>query len=174
MNEKWITLTAGPDGAKPAGFAVTAAAYGEFVHAAGLRPVIAGQIRRYHAGADLRAVGPAIRTAFCYAQVPDGLTRAIVGAYKQLGGDGTEVEIGTTSYGPAVTGESSFVVDTGHDLVAACKRCFASAFTNQAIESRERQGLDHLAATSTVIVRRRVPAPVADVPAAAGKVRIPV
>ena len=54
----------------PEGFAVTAAAYQEFVREARLGPVIAQEIRRYRAGRDLVVVAAAIRTAFREASWP--------------------------------------------------------------------------------------------------------
>jgi phosphoenolpyruvate synthase/pyruvate phosphate dikinase len=138
----------------PDDFTVTRAGYDEFVRAARLRPLIAHQVRRYRAGADLVGVGVAIRTAFCFAEWPAGLRDEIAAAYRRLGGDGTRVVVrGGTA--PEVFEN----IDNGRDLLAACRRCFAAQYTDEAIRSRENGGGDHLAVTTSVEVRRMVRPP---------------
>ncbi len=133
----------------PDRFELTPAAYQEFLSTTSLRPFIAGQLRRYHHGADLLAVGAAIRTAFAYAEMPVGLARRITAAYQSLGGEGTAVVVRSE-------GEIFRNVRTSRDLLAACKRCFAALFSDQAIALREEQGVDHLSVMVSVTVQRMV------------------
>ena len=136
-----------PGGRVPDGFELTSQAYQEFLRSTSLRPLIAEQLRRYRHGADLLAVGAAIRTAFAYAEMPVTLARRITAAYQSLGGDGTAVVVRSE-------GETFLNVRTSRDLLAACKRCFAVPFSDQAIVRREEQGIDHLSVTVSVAVQR--------------------
>ncbi|MFG1813529.1 PEP/pyruvate-binding domain-containing protein [Kribbella sp. NPDC049174] len=142
----------------PAGFVVTAAAYQEFVREAGLGPVIARQIRRYRAGRDVVAVAGAIRTAFCEAPLPPALAGRILEAYEELGGDGTEVAVRCSPAAPQDDERDEVVLhlSSGPDVLAACRRCFASLFGSVAVGHRELRGPDHLAAVMPVVVQRMV------------------
>jgi pyruvate,water dikinase len=133
----------------PDGFELTASAYEEFLRATSLRPFIAGQLRRYRQGADLLAVGAAIRTAFAYAEMPVGLARRITAAYQSLGGEGTAVVVRSE-------GESFLNVRTRRDLLAACKRCFAVPFSDHAIARGEEREV-----AGSVVVQRMVRADLA-------------
>jgi pyruvate, water dikinase len=130
----------------PDGFELTPQAYQEFLRTTSLRPLIARQLQRYHHGADLLAVGAAIRTAFAYAEMPVGLARRITAAYRSLGGDGTAVVVRSE-------GEIFHNLRTSRDLLAACKRCFAVPFSDQAVANGR---IDHLSATVSVAVQRMV------------------
>jgi hypothetical protein len=144
------------------GFAVTSAAYREFVRAARLRPYVAGELRRWYAGSDLITVGAAIRTAFADAVLPDDITQAIAAGYARMGGDGTAVTV--RSIGPSgVPYRELFQhLMTTHDVLAACKRCFAAPFTDWAISEREEHGHDQLdVAVSIGIERETAAAPAA-------------
>ncbi|MEV5965976.1 PEP/pyruvate-binding domain-containing protein [Kribbella sp. NPDC051952] len=142
----------------PESFAVTATAYREFVREAGLVPVIAREIRRYRAGRDVVVVAAEIRTAFCEASLPSALTAEILAAYEELGGDGTEVAVRNSPTGtqPDVVDQAFLHLCTGADVLAACRRCFASLFSAVAVSNREQQGVDHLATAMPVIVQRMV------------------
>ncbi|MFI7065251.1 PEP/pyruvate-binding domain-containing protein [Kribbella sp. NPDC050124] len=140
-----------------AGFAVTTAAYREFVRAARLRPHIAGELRRWRAGRDLVAVGAAIRTAFADAEWPAPVAAAIVAGYARLGGDGTAVTVRSLG---APQQEVFRDLRTTYDVLAACKRCFAAPFTDAAILDRKERGVSQLdVAVSIGIERQAQPAP---------------
>ena len=142
----------------PAGFAVTAAAYREFVREARLGLVITREIRRYRAGRDVVVVAAAIRTAFREASLPSALTDEILAAYAELGGDGTEVAVRSSPIGTQDDGpdETFLHLRSGADVLAACRRCFASLFSAVAVGNREHWGPDHLAAAMPVTVQRMV------------------
>ena len=144
----------------PDGFAVTSAAYREFVDAARLRPFIAEQIRRLRHGRDLVAVGAAIRTAFFDAELPDSLVEDISAAYEKLGGTVAVRSSATAEDLPEASfagQQETFLNVSGVDaLLSACKRCYASLFTDRAISYREERGFDHLAVALSVGVQRMV------------------
>ncbi|RZT16760.1 pyruvate phosphate dikinase-like enzyme [Kribbella sp. VKM Ac-2569] len=138
------------------GFAVTAAAYREFVHEAGLKPTIAEEIRRLHAGRDLVVVAADIRSAFRDAPLPLRVVDEILDAYQDLGGDGTEVAVRCSPMTSAdvVPDEVFLHLTTGHDVLAACRRCFASLYGAVAVGKREAEGIDHLKVMMPVTVQR--------------------
>lgn len=142
----------------PEGFAVTAAAYREFVHHAGLDPVIAQEIRRFRAGRDLVVAAAEIRSAFRDASMPAAMADEILAAYKDLGGDGTEVAVRCSPVTSADSVQDEFFLHlaTGDDVLAACRRCFASLYSTVAVGNREAEGIDHLKVVMPVTVQRMV------------------
>ncbi|TWD84586.1 phosphoenolpyruvate synthase [Kribbella amoyensis] len=147
----------------PDGFALTAAAYAEFVESAGLRPVIEAEIGRYRSGAELSRVGSTIRSAFTAADLPSDLVGEVLDAYRRLGGEGTAVAVRSSATAEDLP-DASFAgqqetylnVTTSDDLVIACRRCFASLFTDRAISYREERGYDHLGVQLSVGVQQMV------------------
>ena len=137
------------------GFAVTAAAYREFVRSARLRPYVGGELRRWRAGRELVAVGAAIRTAFAEAEWPVGVAGAIAAGYARLGGDGTAVTVRSLGSG----GHEVFHdVRTTDDVLAACGRCFAAPFSDEAIADREARRVSQFdVAVSIGIERESLP-----------------
>ncbi|MEU4191732.1 PEP/pyruvate-binding domain-containing protein [Kribbella sp. NPDC026611] len=142
----------------PKGFVVTAAAYQEFVRDAGLGPVIAQAVRRYRAGRDVVVAAAEVRSAFRDASVPPAVTREILAAYDELGGEGTDVAVrcSPVSLPDGQQGEVFRHLRTGADVVAACRRCFASLFGSVAFGKREANGEDHLKAVMQVTVQRMI------------------
>jgi phosphoenolpyruvate synthase/pyruvate phosphate dikinase len=142
----------------PEGFAVTASAYHEFVREARLAPVIAKELRRYRAGRDLVVVAAAIRAAFRDASLPSALTDEILAGYEELGGDGTEVAVRSSPIDlqDDVADKTFLHLRSGADVLAACRRCFASLFSAVAVGNREHRGPDQLAAAMPVTVQRMV------------------
>jgi phosphoenolpyruvate synthase/pyruvate phosphate dikinase len=149
---------AGRGSCPPEGFVVTAAAYREFVHENRLGPVIAQAIRRVRAGRDVRAAAAGIRTAFRDAPMPPAVAAAILAAYGDLGGEGTEVTVTCSPPSNRPDGGETFhQLRTGTDVLAACRRCFAAAFTAVAFSNREATGESHLTTTMPVLVRPTSP-----------------
>lgn len=136
----------------PTGFAVTTAAYREFVRSARLRPYIAGELRRWRAGRDLIAVSAAIRTAIADAEWPVSVAEAIAAGYARLGGDGTAVTV--RGLGGAHH-ELFHDLTTTNDVLAACKRCFAAPFTDQEISDREDRGMSQLDLVVSIGIERQ-------------------
>jgi phosphoenolpyruvate synthase/pyruvate phosphate dikinase len=142
----------------PEGFALTAEAYQEFVREGRLGPAIAREIRRYRAGRDVVVAAAAIRTAFRETSLPPALTGEILAGYAELGGDGTEVAVRCSPIDPQdeVPDEIFLHLRSGADVLAACRRCFASLFSAVALGNREHRGPDHLVAAMPVTVQRMV------------------
>jgi pyruvate,water dikinase len=149
-------ITWSPDGTS---FSTTRAAYREFVQAARLRPVVATQVRRLRRGADLIAVGASIRNAYFYADVPPAVAEAICDAYHRLGGDAVELWVGGEAADDPIveflTGPQEVFgqVHGSPAVLAACKRCWASLFTDRGIIYREVRGIDPLSVDLSVRVR---------------------
>ncbi|WP_329000197.1 hypothetical protein OHA18_37905 [Kribbella sp. NBC_00709] len=143
---------------EPGGFAVTAEAYREFVREARLGSVIARSIRRFRAGRDLVVAAAEIRSAFRDASLPSTMVDDILKAYEELGGDGTEVVVrcSPVTSADAIQDEVFSHLTTGGDVIAACRRCFASLYGAVAIGNREAAGIDHLRVAMPVTVQRMV------------------
>ncbi|MEU9947484.1 phosphoenolpyruvate synthase [Streptomyces sp. NPDC047939] len=148
----------------PPGFATTAQAYEELLAAGGLRTSIAEQISRLHEGAPLNAVGPAIRALILQEALPGSLQDEIVAAYDDLGrttgqehpqvavrSSATAEDLPEASF--AGQQETYLNVRGPQQLLESCRRCFASLFTDRAIDYRERMGFDHLSIALSVGVQ---------------------
>jgi phosphoenolpyruvate synthase/pyruvate phosphate dikinase len=142
----------------PEGFAVTAAAYQEFVHEARLEPMIVREIGSFRAGRDLVVIAAAIRTAFRDASLPKALMDEILAAYEELGGDGTAVAVRSSPIDTQndVADKTFLQLRSGVEVLGAVRRCFASLFSAVAVGNREHWGQDHLAAAMPVTVQRMV------------------
>ncbi|MFJ3735210.1 phosphoenolpyruvate synthase [[Kitasatospora] papulosa] len=156
----------------PAGFATTAEAYGEMLTAHGLRGRIEEQIGRLHRGAPLDEVGASIRSLMLAESLPDALEAEIVSAYEELGRacDRENPEVAVRSSATAEDlPEASFAgqqetylnVRGPGQLLDACRRCFASLFTDRAIDYRQRMGFDHLTVALSIGVQLMVRADLA-------------
>jgi pyruvate,water dikinase len=152
----------------PAGFATTAGAYWHFLDHSGLRERIGEKLAQLQNGAaPLAQTGSAIRRTIRKAKLPDDLVAAIRAAYRGLAGDSGEPE-------PAVAVRSSATAEdlpeasfAGQQesylnirgeaaLLDACRRCFASLFTDRAISYRENHGFDHMQVALSVGVQLMV------------------
>ena len=156
----------GHDGIRvPGGFATTAAAYWRFVEANDLARPIAEAIGRLDGDlSNLAEVGRAIRQAILDASFPPALTEAIRGAYAAMG-EGGPARVAVRSSATAEDlPEASFAgqletylnVEGEEALIDACRRCYASLFTDRAISYRENHGFDHLQVALSVGVQRMV------------------
>ncbi|WP_137991132.1 phosphoenolpyruvate synthase [Streptomyces vilmorinianum] len=156
----------------PPGFATTADAYDEVLAGHGLRARIEEQIGRLHDGAPLDEVGAAIRSSMLAAPLPEALGAEIVAAYEDLaracGRENPEVAVRSSATAEDLP-EASFAgqqesylnVRGPGRLLDACRRCYASLFTDRAIDYRERMGFDHLTVALSVGVQLMVRADLA-------------
>ena len=152
----------------PTGFATTAQAYRLYVDENELEGPIRDKLRQWHDdGISLQEAGNAIRRLFRHGQFPDEVRDAIGAAYRQLGDryDTDEVDVAARSSATAEDlPEASFAGQQetflnmvgADDLLAACRNCFASLFTDRAITYREEQGFDHLDVALSVGVQKMV------------------
>ncbi len=155
----------------PGGFATTAAAYRLFIDANGLRPVLTGLLDGLDADdlAALQAAGQGARERLGRAELPPPLCEAIVTAYRELSGElasgGGQAVVAVRSSATAEDlPEASFAgqqetflhVEGEAALLEACRRCYASLFTDRAIVYRQQHGFDHLDVALSIGVQRMV------------------
>jgi pyruvate,water dikinase len=158
-----------PHGIKiPNGFAVTAEAYWLFLKSADLLPVIAERLRSLDVRDErqLAEAGRAIRERILDASLPAELQEAIVEAYNALSretGGPADVAVRSSATAEDLPGasfagqqETYLNVRGAGPLLDACKRCFASLFTNRAISYRSEKGFDHLKVALSIGVQRMV------------------
>lgn len=152
----------------PNGFAITADAYRYFLAEAGIDQ----QITRLLDGLnpqnlnDLRRRGAEIRHSIIAAPLPADLEQAIIEAYLALGHDrivpldvavrssATAEDLPDASF--AGQQETYLNVQGPTALLDACRRCFASLFTDRAISYRHDKGFDDLKIALSVGVQQMV------------------
>ncbi|MDQ3764392.1 MAG: phosphoenolpyruvate synthase [Actinomycetota bacterium] len=151
----------------PGGFATTAQAYWEFLDANNLRTPISEQIGSLHRGADLAEVGDAVRRMIMDAELPPHLAQGLRDAYRELGvrlqRENPDVAVRSSATAEDLPEASfagqqeTFLNVTGEAvLVDACKRCYASLFTDRAISYRQDQDFDHLKVALAIGVQEMV------------------
>ncbi|MCU0527940.1 MAG: phosphoenolpyruvate synthase [Cyanobium sp. Prado107] len=161
----------------PDGFATTAAAYRHFISSGGLGEHLHELLDDLDGDdiAALQAAGAAARSLLLSAPLPDDLRRQILDAYRQLAsssglGEGAQLSVAVRSSATAEDlPEASFAgqqetflnVQGEAALLAACRRCFASLFTDRAISYRQINGFDHFEVALSIGVQRMVRADLA-------------
>jgi pyruvate,water dikinase len=150
----------------PNGFAITADAYRQFMHATGLAITVDALMRGLNPGnlSDLAERGLAIRQAIVGATLPQELRTAIVDAYDRLG-EGAPVDVAVRSSATAedlpdasfAGQQETYLNVRGHAaLLDACRRAFASLFTDRAISYRADKGFDQVPIALSIGVQRMV------------------
>ncbi len=152
----------------PDGFATTATAYRRFIAETGLDAGIGRHLDRLANGeAALADTGSAIRRLILDAEIPGDVAAAITAAYQDLSraSGQTDVEVAVRSSATAedlpdasfAGQQETFLNVRGERAVlAACRRCFASLFTDRAISYREAKGFGHLDVALSAGVQRMV------------------
>jgi pyruvate,water dikinase len=153
----------------PPGFAVTADAYWRFIDANHLRREIDGALQEYMAGkTTLAATGERIRAAILRGDWPAEVAANICHAYGLLSsatGSGHVADVAVRSSATAedlpeasfAGQQESFLHVRGQPaLLDACRRCYASLFTDRAIAYREAHGFDHLKVALSIGVQQMV------------------
>ncbi|MBU4355940.1 MAG: phosphoenolpyruvate synthase, partial [Proteobacteria bacterium] len=152
----------------PHGFATTAAAYWEFLKVNNMSGKIEALLKDWRQGAkSLEETGKAIRRLFLRAQFPQEITAAISIAYHELGRryNVNDVDVAVRSSATAedlpdasfAGQQESFLNVTGdHELIEACRRCYASLFTDRAMVYRQEKGFDHLRVALSIGVQKMV------------------
>lgn len=152
----------------PDGFATTAAAYRDYVEANGIEATLSQRLEALRSGkASLQETGMALRQAFLDGAFPAATEAAIRDAYRELcrrsgipdvpvavRSSATAEDLPDASF--AGQQESFLNVRGERDLLEACRRCYASLFTDRAISYREAKGFDHLEVALSVGVQRMV------------------
>ena len=152
----------------PPGFATTAEAFRLFLRENALEEPIArtlGQLRRNETS--LTAAGAEIRDRIANGRLPAPLRNDLAMAYEQLaeltGQPEPAVAVRSSATAEDLAGASfagqqeTFLNVRGEaELLDACRRCFASLFTDRAITYRELKGFDHLEVALSVGVQQMV------------------
>lgn len=154
--------------AVPPGFATTADTYWRFLDANKIRLSVSTLLADWEAGgATLADTGAAIRDLFLKGTFPKEDADAIIAAYRELA-----ARAGTTDLPVAVRSsataedlpdasfagqQETFLNIRGEAAVlAACRRCYASLFTDRAISYRKAKGFDHMKVALSVGVQQMV------------------
>lgn len=152
----------------PGGFATTADAYRAYVEANGIHSALAQGMQALKDGrATLHETGEAARRLFLEGQFPQEIAEAIREAYRELSRRGG-VELASVAVRSSATAEdlpdASFAgqqetflnVRGERELMDACRRCYASLFTDRAIAYREAKGFEHMEVALSIGVQRMV------------------
>ena len=152
----------------PNGFCVTADAYRFFVESAGLIDGVREHLKGLDTTnvTDLAERGHAIRSMIRHAEMPMALKAAIEEAYGHLCKQyGPKVDVAVRSSATAedlpnasfAGQQETFLNIKGVDeLLDACRKCFASLFTNRAISYRVDKGFDHFKVALSIGVQKMV------------------
>ena len=152
----------------PPGFATTASAYWRFIEANSLKQVISDRLDEMASGKKtLAETGQAIRSAFLHGDWPAETAEAISSHYTELckrtGKDELDVAVRSSATAEDLPDASfagqqeTFLNIRGERaLLDACRRCYASLFTDRAISYRQVKGFDHLQVALSVGVQQMV------------------
>ncbi|HKU04010.1 MAG TPA: phosphoenolpyruvate synthase [Arthrobacter sp.] len=152
----------------PEGFATTASAYRAFLAANNLEPRIRQHIEDQRAGqSTLRQAGAAIRELFLQSTFPADIAAGIQEHYRALCQRAGQAQAAVAVRSSATAEDlpdASFAgqqetflnVAGERGVLEACRRCYASLFTDRAISYREMKGYDHLDVALSVGVQRMV------------------
>ena len=151
----------------PDGFATTAKAYRAFLSENDLDKKIKDRLDDFHNGQSLEKTGKSIRQLFLSNDFPKEIEKEIRDAYQQLSHsyDADQVDVAVRSSATAedlpeasfAGQQETFLNVTGSDeLLQACKKCYASLYTDRAISYREEQGFEHQKVALSVGVQKMV------------------
>lgn len=152
----------------PPGFATTADAFWAFVDANDLRGRIEAVLKDWSEHRmDLAAAGKSIRALILQGDWPPDLAESIRASYRALGKrtgyDNVAVAVRSSATAEDLPDASfagqqeTFLNVQGEDqLLIACKRCYASLFTDRAISYRETKGFDHMKVALSIGVQEMV------------------
>ncbi len=152
----------------PDGYAVTANAYRHLLDSAG----ITKDLKKILADLDTHDIenlserGKKIRSLIYSAELPNDLKNEILKAYKKLCeeyGENTDVAVRSSATAEDLPDASfagqqeTYLNVRGEEaLLEACKKCFASLFTDRAISYRVDKGFDHLSIALSIGVQKMV------------------
>lgn len=163
-----VQALAGQGIAVPPGFATTADAFRRYLAHNDLEAVIADHLARLDDGRQtLQETGALIRKAIIAGEWPPRMQAALLAAYADLGARSGDREPSVAVRSSATAEdlpEASFAgqqetflnVRGPHALLAACRRCYASLYTDRAITYRRLHGFDHQAVALSIGVQRMV------------------
>jgi pyruvate, water dikinase len=152
----------------PGGFATTASAYWSFLEANELKDRLTDELDQLKDdGSNLATVGKAVRKMILEAELPAPLAEAITRSYHEMASRGGR-KLASLAVRSSATAEdlpeASFAgqletflnVHGDRALLEACKKCYASLFTDRAIAYRRNNGFDHMKVALSVGVQDMV------------------
>jgi pyruvate,water dikinase len=152
----------------PGGFAITASAYRYLLEQSGIEGAIRDALEGLdtHDMANLRERGEKVRAVIRHSDFPPDLTEAILESYRQMEeryGSGVDVAVRSSATAEDLPDASfagqqeTFLNIRGEEiLIDACKRCFASLFTNRAISYRHDKGFGQFDVYLSIAVQKMV------------------
>ena len=152
----------------PPGFATTAEAYRDYIEKNGLKAPISDALRRLAEGrSTLAETGAAIRSMILGGEWPAETAAAIRAAYAELcrraGKQDVDVAVRSSATAEDLPDASfagqqeTFLNIRGETaLLDACRRCYASLFTDRAISYRQAKGFEHMKVALSVGVQRMI------------------
>ncbi|MGJ8623084.1 MAG: phosphoenolpyruvate synthase [Yoonia sp.] len=152
----------------PPGFATTADAFRAYLTANDLDARIAEALDGLAAGkATLQSTGKTIRSMILGGDWPEDTAQAIIAAYRALCDAAGEADVPVAVRSSATAEDlpdasfagqqETFLNVTGvADLLSACRKCYASLFTDRAISYRQIQGFSHTQVALSVGVQQMV------------------
>jgi pyruvate,water dikinase len=152
----------------PDGFAITAHAYRHLLESSGIKDKIETILSDLdtHDYTNLSERGEKVRSLIYNAKFPGDLRNAIADAYRQLCdeyGPDTDVAVRSSATAEDLPDASfagqqeTYLNITGEEgVIDACRKCFASLFTNRAISYREDKGFDHMGVFLSIGVQKMV------------------
>jgi len=156
----------------PNGFAITAYAYRYFLKYAGIEDAIKKVLKDLETGDvyDLMRRGREVRDIIKHAELPPDLTQAVYVAYDKLAGefgqqglDDLDVAIRSSATAEDLPDASfagqqdTFLNIRGkRSVLQACRKCFASLFTNRAISYRHDKGYGQFDVSLSIAVQKMV------------------
>ena len=154
--------------AVPHGFAITAYAYQHLLKDAGIEDAIKDALEGLdtHDLRNLQERGEKVRKIIRTAEFPDDLRQAIIESYKKMEAEyGANVDVAVRSSATAedlpdasfAGQQETYLNIRGDDaLIDACKKCFASLFTNRAISYRHDKGFGQFDVYLSIVVQKMV------------------
>jgi len=152
----------------PNGFAITAYAYRHLLKTAGIEQAIQDALQGLdtHDLRNLQERGRKAREIIRNAEFPDDLRQAIIEAYQKMEEEyGANVDVAVRSSATAedlpdasfAGQQETYLNIRGVDaLIDACKRCFASLFTDRAISYRHDKGFGQFDVYLSIVVQKMV------------------
>ncbi|MHB8811475.1 MAG: PEP/pyruvate-binding domain-containing protein, partial [Desulfobulbaceae bacterium] len=152
--------------AVPNGYAITAYAYQYLLKAAGIGQAIEDALAGLdtHDMRNLQERGEKVRKIIRTAEFPDDLREAIIKAYNKMEAEyGANVDVAVRSSATAedlpdasfAGQQETYLNICGTEaLIDACKRCFASLFTNRAISYRHDKGFGQFDVYLSIVVQK--------------------
>ncbi|OGQ96903.1 MAG: phosphoenolpyruvate synthase [Deltaproteobacteria bacterium RIFOXYD12_FULL_57_12] len=152
----------------PHGFAITAYAYKHLIKTAGIEDAVIHALDGLDTGnmRNLQERGEKVRNIIRTAEFPDDLRQAIIESYRKMEAEyGPAAAVAVRSSATAedlpdasFAGQQETYLNIRGDeaLIDACRRCFASLFTNRAISYRHDKGFGQFDVYLSIVVQKMV------------------